>query len=138
MVNAKTSDADIAISAKPYPENAQNALHKSASSYTAPAGTGETTLVLNIKSVDTPATIIDTYFEVSGTSQVSYFYSNSLTKTETTPVVRSTPAAINIVNDKLEIPVTADALVITLTPRDSNTAVSISELTVSACYTPGE
>ena len=95
------------------------------------------TLALTINSVDTPSIFL-VNFDVTGIQDVSYYFTvgnNGEPKEPQHPTTSDTSATVI---NSFSTPVSADTIVITLTPAAPNTDVTLSSLFVDACFTPGK
>ena len=95
------------------------------------------TLALTVNSVDTPSIFL-VNFDVTGIQDVSYYFTvgnNGEPKEPQHPTTSDTSATVI---NSFSTPVSADTIVITLTPAAPNTDVTLSSLFVDACFTPGK
>ena len=129
----------LSIVSNQVPENAEAALLGSSESvYTTTSDSvgSPITLTVNIKSVDMP-TIVLVSFTVAGVQGVDYHFVRSDTQLSSPAQHETTDPSLASVATQIPVPVSADSIVISLTPAASSALVTVDSMFVDACYTPG-
>ena len=139
MIDQDTNVNVLTILASQNSDEARNALIKSTVPFTVPATSDlkPLRLVMQINSASTPL-VMSLYFKTAGITNINYYFENSVTKEEfPQEPVRSDPAG-DTVNVKFTNPLSADQLIITLTPASTDSVMTVERLFVKACFSPGK
>ena len=130
-----TSDTNNVLTAEP--ASAKDALVGSTGFTTQSDSDAHTIrLMFTIEAVDTPDIFL-VQFKTKGISDVLYYFTNGVGSVPLDLQTPPTDGTSAVVYKDFPTPVSANNIVIILTPAEPNSEVKVYGLSVQACYTPG-